>query len=63
MVEMPNSTYTIKIGKTNFIVCVKQAEKATKSLDSVFMDMCRHEVQGDFVKEEEINFEKIRKTS
>ena len=41
-------SYTTRIGKTTFIVNVKQSESAKKPLNTVFQDICKHEVLGDF---------------
>ena len=46
--ENKNSSYSVQIGKTTFIVCVKQSETAKKPIEKVFKDICRHEVQEDF---------------
>ncbi len=44
------STYSVKLGKTNFIVSAKQSQTATKSLDKTFKNMCKQEVlQVNFV--------------
>ena len=36
-------SYTTRIGKTTFIVNVKQSESAKKPLNTVFQEICRHE--------------------
>ena len=41
-------SYTTRIGKTTFIVNVKQSESAKKPLNTVFQEICRHEMLGDF---------------
>lgn len=41
-------SYTTRIGKTTFIVNVKQSENAKKPLNTVFQEICRHEMLGDF---------------
>ena len=41
-------SYTTRIGKTTFIVNVKQSETAQKPLNTVFQDICKHEVLGGF---------------
>lgn len=61
--ENQNSSYSVQIGKTTFIVCVKQSQTAKKPLENVFKDMCRHEVTGDFFSENLLNLEKLPKTS
>lgn len=40
-------SYSTRIGKTIFIVNVKQSESAEKPLDTVFQEICRHEVLED----------------
>ena len=47
--ENRNSSYSVQIGKTTFIVCVKQSETAKKPIEKVFKDICRHEVQEDLI--------------
>ena len=42
--ENQNSSYSVQIGKTTFIVCVKQSETAKKPIEKMFKDMCRHEI-------------------
>ncbi len=39
-------SYSQRIGKTTFIVNVKQSESAKKPLNTVFQDICKHEVLG-----------------
>lgn len=56
-------SYSIRIGKTNFIVNVKQSESAKKPLDAVFQEICRHEVLGDFSADHSLNLEKLQKSS
>ena len=41
-------SYTTRIGKTTFIVNVKQSESAKKPLNTVFQEICRHERLGVF---------------
>ena len=61
--ENQNSSYSVQIGKTTFIVCVKQSETAKKPIEKVFKDMCRHEVTRDFLADNLMNLEKLPKTS
>ena len=42
-----NCSYTTRIGKTTFIVNVKQSETAQKPLNTVFQEICKHEVLED----------------
>ena len=53
----------MQIGKTTFIVCVKQSETAKKPIEKMFKDMCRHEVRRDFLADNLMNLEKLPKTS
>ena len=36
--ENQNSSYSVQIGKTTFIVCVKQSETAKKPIEKMFKD-------------------------
>lgn len=56
-------SYSTRIGKTNFIVNVKQSESAKKPLDTVFQEICKHEVLGDFSSVKSSNLEKLQKSS
>lgn len=56
-------SYATRIGNTTFIVNVKQSESAKKSLDTVFQEICRHEVLGDFLTDKSSNLEKLQKSS
>ena len=61
--ENQNSSYSVQIGKTTFIVCVKQSETAKKPIEKMFKDMCRHEVTRDFLADNLMHLEKLPKTS
>ena len=61
--ENQNSSYSVQIGKTTFIVCVKQSETAKKPIEKMFKDMCKHEVTRDFLADNLMNLEKLPKTS
>ena len=61
--ENQNSSYSVQIGKTTFIVCVKQSETAKKPIEKMFKDICRHEVRRDFLADNLMNLEKLPKTS
>ena len=61
--ENQNSSDSVQIGKTTFIVCVKQSETAKKPIEKMFKDMCRHEVSRDFLADNLMNLEKLPKTS
>lgn len=56
-------SYSIRIGKTNFIVNVKQSESAKKPLDTVFQEICKYEVLGDFSTDKSSNLENLQKSS
>ena len=60
--ENKNSSYSVQIGKTTFIVCVKQSETAKKPIEKVFKDICRHEVQEDFFSAGLLSLEKLKKS-
>ena len=46
------------IYQTTFIVNVKQSESAKKPLNTVFQDICKHEVLGGFFMDKSFNLEK-----
>ena len=56
-------SYSQRIGKTTFIVNVKQSETAKRPIEKMFKDMCRHEVTRDFLADNLMNLEKLPKTS
>lgn len=56
-------SYSTRIGKTTFIVNVKQSESAKKPLNTVFQEICRHEVLGDFSTEKSSTLENLQKSS
>ena len=58
-----NLSYTTRIGKTTFIVNVKQSESAKKPLNTVFQEICRHEMLGDFSADKYLNLENLQKSS
>ncbi len=58
-----NCSYPTRIGKTTFIVNMKQSESAKKPLDTVFKEICEHEVLGDFSADKSSNLEKLQKSS
>lgn len=61
--ENANSSYELRIGKTTYIVCVKQAETARKPLEKALSDLCKQEVLGGISNTEKFNLEKMQKTS
>lgn len=48
-------SYSQRIGKITFIVNVKQSESAKKPLNTVFQDICKHEVLGGFFTDKSFN--------
>ena len=49
--ENQNSSYSVQIGRTTFIVCVKQSETAKKPIEKMFKDKigrasCRERVSS-----------------
>ena len=48
-------SYSQRIGKTTFIVNVKQSESAKKPLNTVFQVICKHEVLGGFFMDKSLN--------
>ena len=56
-------SYSQRIGKTTFIVNVKQSESAKKPLNTVFKDICKHEVLGGFFTDKSFNLENPQKVS
>lgn len=60
--ENTPSSFTKRIGKTTFIVNVKQSETAKKPLESKFRDLCIHAVLGDFATSK-FNLENLKKIS
>ncbi len=56
-------SYTTRIGKTTFIVNVKQSERAKKPLNTVFQEICRHEMLGVFSADNYLNLENLQKSS
>ena len=56
-------SYSQRIGKTTFIVNVKQSESAKKPLNTVFQDICKHEALGGFFTDKSFNLENPQKVS
>ena len=52
-----------RVGKTTFIVNVKQSESAKKPLNTVFQEICRHEMLGVFSADKYLNLENLQKSS
>ena len=55
--------YALTKVKTTFIVNVKQSESANKPLNTVFQEICRHEMLGDFSADKYLNLENLQKSS
>ena len=58
-----NCSYSTRIGKTTFIVNVKQSETAQKPLNIVFQEICKHEVLEDCSKDKSSILENHKKSS
>ena len=58
-----NCSYTTRIGKTTFIVNVKQSETAQKPLNTVFQEICKHEVLEDSSADKSSILENHKKSS
>lgn len=60
-----NCSYTTRIGKTTFIfiVNVKQSETAQKPLNTVFQEICKHEVLEDCSADKSSILENHKKSS
>ena len=56
-------SYSTRIGKTTFIVNVKQSESAKKPLDTVFQEICRNEMLSSLSADNSSNLEKLKKSS
>ena len=56
------NSYKIQIGNTKFIVCIKQAETAKKTLDEIFRGFCEHEITGK-ITSEKFSLEENKKSS
>ena len=56
-------SYSTRIGKFFFIVNVKQSESAKKPLDTVFQEICKHEVLSDFSTDKFSTLENLQKSS
>ena len=54
-----NCSYSTRIGKTTFIVNVKQSETAQKPLNILFQEICKHEVLEDCSADKSSILEKI----
>ncbi len=61
--EYSNPSYSMRIGNTTFIVCVKQSETAKKPLDKAIRDLCIHDTLGDWFVTKDLNLENLQKSS
>lgn len=61
--ENTNTSYELRLGKTTFIVCVKQTETAKKTLEKALFDLCKQEVLGSFSTTQKFNLDNLAKTS
>ena len=58
-----NCSYSTRIGQTTFIVNVKQSETAQKPLNTVFQEICKHEVFEDCSADKSSILENHKKSS
>lgn len=56
-------SYSTHIGKTNFIVNVKESKSAKKPLDTLFQEICKHEVLEDCSADKSSILENHKKSS
>jgi hypothetical protein len=63
LLENTNTSYELRLGKTTFIVCVKQAETAKKPLEKALFDICKQEILGGTSTAQKFNLENLAKTS
>ncbi|PDX72171.1 transposase [Faecalibacterium prausnitzii] len=63
LLENTNTSYELRLGKTTFIVCVKQAETAKKPLEKAIFDICKQEILGGTSTAQKFNLENLAKTS
>ena len=61
--EQSMNRFNLRVGKTTFIVCVKQAEDARKPLETALFDLCKREVLGGISTAQNFNLENLAKTS
>ena len=58
-----NCSYSTRIGQTTFIVNVKQSKTAQKPLNTVFQEICKHEVLEDCSADKSSILENHKKSS
>ncbi len=57
------SMYPLRIGRTTYLVCVKQSESAVKPMEEVFRDICKQEALEDNKADMAVNLENNKKSS
>ena len=61
--ENTNTSYELRLGKTTFIVCVKQAKTAKKPIEMARFDIFKREVLGGTYTAQKFNLDNLAKTS
>ena len=61
--ENTKTSYELRLGKTTYIVCVKQAETAKKPLEKALFDICKSEELGGTSTAQKFNLDNLAKTS
>lgn len=61
--ENTNTSYELRLGKTTYIVCVKQAETAKKPLEKALFDICKCEALGGTSAAQKFNLDNLAKSS
>lgn len=56
-------SYVTRIGNTTFIVNIKKSKSAKKPLNTVFQDICKHEVLSESFLNSMLNLENKQKSS
>ncbi len=56
-------SYSVRIGKTNFIVRVLPSEDAKKPLESALREACTHDILNETRQRNLLNLEKTQKIS
>ena len=56
-------SYSVKIGKTNFIVRVRPSEDAKKPLELALREACTHDILNETRQRNLLNLEKTQKIS
>ena len=58
-----DDSYSVRIGKTNFIVCVLPSENAKKPLESALREACTQDILCETSRSDMFNLEKTQQTS